>query len=355
MNSPTITAAHPIFPLLTKSSYLRPSMFKSGSGSVSIRAGTVVKVWESLVHFEGDTAVTMPTLEAGTDYAVFVSDSGSVEAVAWTENTGESPVPPSGAWELIGGFHYLPGGVPSIGAQTGGNTTPAILSNSIWDLRFRPNCPDPRGMTYTGSCWIDIYFLNPNHETIGTSRENQIIANGRSGGPDYRPVRPTRYGGNGSAKQAFNWWAAVEALQIHGKRLPRYDEMVTAAYGVTEAASRGSLPVKTGLSRDNVGSSNRDEKFTSWCGLIQATGCHWIWLGDFNYWPDSTGGEAWRDIAEGRGRIYIPGNRALAVMLFGGKYNWTVESGSRTTETIEIPSDVSQSISQRGAADHMQM
>lgn len=340
------TALATAIPVLSKVSAASPAIARTGAGTASVKAGTTVKVGTTLVRFASDAAITMPTLTAGTDYAVFVSSAGAAQAVAWTSNTGVDPTPPGGTWTWIGGFHYAPGSNGS-SAEAGGNTTPQINAQAIWDLKFRPDCPDPRGMTFTGSCWIDIYFLNTGHETIGSSRENQPIANG-----SVRPIRPLRFGGNGSSLQNFTWWAAAEALQIHGKRFPTYAEMCTAAYGVKEQTSRGTVPVKTGLGRDNAGTV-ADQNFTSWCGVIQATGCHWVWLDDFNYWPDSTGGQAQRAITEGRGSILIPGDRAFTVLLFGGKYNLTVESGSRTTETIEMPSDTSQSISARGAADHM--
>ena len=40
---------------------------------------------------------------------------------------------------------------------------------SIWDVKFRPSCEDPRGMALvSGQFWADIYFTNTNHEVNGT-------------------------------------------------------------------------------------------------------------------------------------------------------------------------------------------
>src|SRR5690606_32197157 len=133
------------------------------------------------------TAITMPSLAAGTDYAIWIKPDGSLEA------TADHVSPPASGSRKIGGFHYAPGG--NAAAQAGGNATPQINEYSFWDLKFRPACSDPRGMVLVaGTFWVDIYLLGVNHHTDGTSRYNVTIADGSS-----PPKVPTSFGGNGSS------------------------------------------------------------------------------------------------------------------------------------------------------------
>jgi hypothetical protein len=342
---------------------INATIFKRlSASSIAIRKDTKIDVNGAVVTFSSDTTVTLPSLTVGADYVVFVSSSGAAEAVAWTGNTAQWSTS-GGEWEKgaiaypsapmtnaipVGGFHYAPGGNGG-NSQAGGDTTPSINKHSFWDLRFRPNCDDPRGMVYTGLCWFDIYFLGVDHETNGTSRYDVNIANGT-----VKPIRASLFGGNGSALQEFNWWAAAEALAVHGKRLPTYQEFCCATFGTTEQAERGNVPITTGIATTNAGTTNTDEKFTSWCGVIQSTGVHWIWGADTNFWDDTTDGTGQHFITEGRGSIYAQGSRAMTVLLFGGKYNLSGNSGSRCTETIEALSDTTLSISARGVANHLQ-
>jgi hypothetical protein len=215
----------------------------------------------------------MPTLTAGTDYAIWVKDDDTIEASA-----NFSSAPGAGNWRKIGGFHYAPGGNAS--AQAGGDDAPAINEYSFWDLKFRSACPDPRGMTLVAdSIWADIYLLGVDHIINGTSKYNVTIADGAS-----PPKIPTKFGGNGStAYSSFNWWEANEVLRSHGKRLPTYGEYAALAYGTTEATSSGGgsggdVPT-TGVS--GTSATNAWNKFTSRWGVIQSTGCMWVWGANF--------------------------------------------------------------------------
>lgn len=76
---------------------------KTAAGTVSIKAGSKVKCAGVVVEFNTDTAVTMPTLTAGTDYAIYVCTDSTIRADA-------SFSAPSGYTTanslMIGGFHY---------------------------------------------------------------------------------------------------------------------------------------------------------------------------------------------------------------------------------------------------------
>ena len=307
---------------------------KTGDGTASIKAGTKVYVAGTVVTFVAATAITMPALTAGTDYAIWVKDDATIQAT-----TNFSSAPGAGNWRKIGGFHYAPGS--NAAAMAGGDTTPAINAYSFWDLKFRPACPDPRGMTLVAySFWADIYLLGVDHLTNGTSKYNVSIADGSA-----PPKIPTKFGGTGSnAYSTLNWWEANEVLQSWGKRSPTYDEFAALAYGTTEATSSGGSDVPTtGVS--GTGATNAWNKFTSRWGVIQATGCMWIWGGEFG---GGAAGASWTANTGGRGSTYQMEN----AVLFGGNWGSTSYSGSRASNWGNSPTNSNNNIGARGVCGH---
>src|SRR5690606_22276580 len=118
------------------------------------------------------------------------------------------------------------------------------------------------------------------------------------------PKIPIKFGGNGSmAHSTLNWWEAHEVLQSWGKRSPTYDEVAALAYGTTEATSSGGSDVPTtGVS--GTGATNAWNEFTSRWGVIQATGCMWIWGGEFGGGATGAAGASWTANTGGRGSTY---------------------------------------------------
>lgn len=319
-------ASVPAYGLFAKADPTTVAFTKTAAGAASIKAGTKVDVAGTLVQFSSATAITMPTLTAGTDYAIWVKDDGTIQA-----SSSHTSAPGAGNWRKIGGFHYAPGG--NANAQAGGDTTPAINAYSLWDLKFRPACTDPRGMTLVAdSFWSDIYLLGVDHLTNGTSKYNVTIADGSS-----PPKIPTRFGGNGStAYSTLNWWEANEVLQSYGKRSPTYDEFAALAYGTTEASSVGT----------DQGSTILNSAYTSKWGCIQSSGCMWIWGGEFG---GGAAGASWTANTGGRGSTYQMEN----AVLFGGSWDNTSASGSRASAWGNSPTLSSNSIGARGVCDHL--
>lgn len=308
---------------------------KTGAGTATIKAGTKIAVVGTDVTFAGDTAITMPSLTAGTDYAVWLKDDATIQAT-----TNFTSAPGAGNWRKIGGFHYAPGG--NAAAVAGGDTTPAINAYSLWDVKFRPACPDPRGMTLVAdSFWSDIYMLGVDHLTNGTSKYNVTIADGSS-----PPKIPTKFGGNGStAYSTLNWWEANEVLQSWGKRSPSYDEFAALAYGTTEATSTGGSDVPT-TGQNATSYTNAWNKFTSKWGTIQATGNLWIWGCDFG---GGAAAASWASNTGGRGDTYQMEN---AVVL-GGFWGYTSNAGSRCSGWGNSPPDSTNGVGARGVCDHL--
>lgn len=306
---------------------------KTGNGTASIKA-CKIDVAGKTVEYTSVTAITMPALTNGTDYAVWVKDDATIQASA----NFTSP-PGAGNWRKIGGFHYAPGG--NAAAQTGGNTTPQINEYSFWDLKFRPAAIDPRGMTLVaGGFWADIYFTGVDHLTNGTSKYNVTMADGSS-----PPKIPTKFGGTGTnAYASMNWWEAAEVLKSHGKRLPTYSEFSALAYGSTEASSVGTDQVSTIL----------NAAYTSRWGVIQATGVLWTWGDEFSYRQDGSATPwNWRAVSGGRGSLYLYSDTALVAAVFGGGWNNGSDAGSRCSYWGDYPWYSYSNIGARGVCDHL--
>jgi len=299
---------------------------KTGNGTASIKAGTSVMVGSVSVKYVSATAITMPTLVAGTNYAIWVKDNAVIQAT-----TNHSTAPDAGNWLKIGGFHYAPGG--HSGSPGGGNATPQINEYSFWDLKFRPECFDPRGMTLVAdSFWADIYLLGVDHLTNGTSAYNVTIADGAS-----PPKIPTKFGGTGtSAYASLTWYEACEVLRSWGKRAPTYSEFAALAYGTTEASSIGTDPVSTTWNATYI---------SKW-GVAQSSGNLWIWGDEFG---GGAAGAGWVANTGGRGSTYQQEN----AVIFGGDWGDTSNSGSRCSFWNYAPSNSRNFFGARAVCDHL--
>lgn len=318
--------ATPTYGLFFKADPSTVVFTKTGAGTASIKAGTYMYIGSTMVSFGSATAITMPTLTAGTDYAIWVKDDATIQA---TSNFTSAPG--AGNYLKIGGFHYAPGN--NAAAQSGGNTTAQINAYSFWDLKFKPQCPDPRGMVLVGgSFWSDIYLLGVDHLTNGSSKYNVTIADGSS-----PPKVPTLFGGSGTgAYSEFNWWEAGEVLRSYGKRLPRYDEFGALAYGTTEASSVGT----------DQGSTVWNAAYVSKWGVNQAAGVMWVWGADFG---GGAAAASWTANTISRGSTYQMSN----AVILGGDWSVGSNSGSRCSFWVNSPTASSASLGARGVCDHL--
>lgn len=336
---------------IKKADPFTPAFILSG-GTLSVRPGLEVSVGSYVFNVSTYTPVALPTtMVAGTDYAVWASPLGFEASPSFDS------APSMGA-EIVGGFHYAPGG-NATDVNTGGNATPQISPYSIWDLNFRPRCANARGMVLVAdSFWTDIYLLGVDHIVNGTSRNGVVIADG--GEP---PRRPLTCGGNGVAKAALDWWMANEIMISHGKKLLSYEEACTAFFGAREGVPRGNDPVTTGLATTNTASYAHDYMMTSKWGVIQATGCQWVWGRELGY---SVGASPYDGsprtpqikpdfyaMSDSRGVLIQDTETATRGALLGGKWNASVgQPGSRCLDWADGVQLTSISISARGRADH---
>ena len=297
---------------------------KTGNGTATSATTIYVEVNGTVLTIASGTTIDMPSLTAGTDYAIWAETDGSLQA------SSNHTTPPSANARKVGGFHYAAGSNAS--AQSGGDTTAQINQYSFWDLKFRPHC-DPRGMALVADAfWADIYLTGVDHHTNGTSKYNVTIADGSS-----PPKVPSEFGGNGSTTYgSYTWFEVQELLTSHGKRSPTQREFMALAYGTTEASSIGSDPSTT----------NWDNAYVSKWGINQASGCMYVW-GDDRGGPAA--GASWNANTEGRGSEYNAPNAAR----FGGHWGTGSDAGSRCSDWGTSASLSGSSRGSRGVCDHL--
>jgi hypothetical protein len=336
---------------------------KTGSGTVSIKAGSLVAVNGKLIAFSAQTAVTMPSLTGGTDYAIYVCDDGTIRADA-------NQSAPSGYTTTnsrkVGGFHY---GLVASGTTVAGGSfattgngmiwtqgdvdkIAGINEWSLWDLKFRPTCADPRGMARVGSTWVDIYLCSTDTAANGTSRAGTNIASGT-----VLPKIPAEFGGNGTTTYpSLNWYVANEIARARQKRLMWQHEFAEAAFGVTENQTIDATASTYPTTQRNAG-------YTSKFGLEQASGHHWIWGQDSNFYSEVASPAGSNKQVTGntgaagsqRGEIYTFGTYGLVRAIFGGARSDGASSGSRASNWSNFPWSSYWAIGLRAASDHVQL
>ena len=306
---------------------------KTGVFTATTSTTIYVEVFGTVHTIASGATITMPgAATTGTDYAIWAKTDGTLEAT--TDHTS----PPTANARKVGGFHYAPGGNAT--GVSGGDTTAAINALSMYDLKFRPACPDPRGMTLVaGGFWADIYLCGVDHYTNGTSKYNVTIADGSS-----LPKISAAFGGNGSTTYAGGTWFAFNEIMMGvGKKLPTYLEYCALAYGTTEASSGGTDP----------GSTILRAAYTSKWGVMLASGNMWQWSRDFIASGKDDSDGAWQTgLTETRGNIFTFGASARAGLL-GGTWNFGSDSGSRCSFWVLAPSASGSGIGGRGVCDHL--
>ena len=316
--------------LLSKVDLASPCFTALGLASMAIKAGTAVVVGGSLIRYENQTAVALPVHTVGKDYAIYACADGNLIASAnFTAPDGYTTVNSL----KIGGYHYGPGALAT--AQAGGDTTPQILAASIWDLKYRPACADPRGMSKTPFGWVMLYPVNTTPHLLGPSAYNATIADGAS-----LPIKHPSFGGDGSATYPdFSRFVADELLGAFGLRLLTPGERAIAAYGVTEGTSRGTDPGVT------LCDAPRTSKY-----MYQAAGNMWEWMAGQTDNPSGT--FAWQASPQSRGNVY---HVTLRAPLGGGVWGDGAVCGSRCSSWYFSPWSSYSDIGARGCCDHVEL
>lgn len=285
----------------------------------------LVSVGDSMMSYQEGVGIALPGLVNGTDYAIYATVSGLVVSNNFTALTGFT----AENSRRIGGFHYQDG---------------FINERSIWDLKFKPACDDPRGMVRTvGGFWSDIYLLNTTPDLLGTSAYNAQIADGSS-----CPKKPAVWGGNGTEQYTtFTQYIATEVLAAYGKRLPNQHEFSVLAQGSKTGHVSSSDPVKTKF----------DVNARSMVGCEQVSGHMWQWGSEC--WDRGNGASSydWNDMnTDGKGQVHaMVGSEGVGASLFGAYWGHAGFSGSRASVWNYEPWDSGSNVAARGVCDHVQL
>jgi hypothetical protein len=315
-----------------------PLFTKPTATTLEVIAGAVLNGQ----YYATATAVTMGTHTNNTDMAIW--QNPTTGALVSDASYTTAPAGATGG-SIVGGYHYIPSGRPT--AFDNGSPTAAaeILEYSIWDLTWRPECPDPRGMTCVdGRFWCDLYlcgatsYAGTDFSAVQSSKIGLTIA-------DYNspPLIPGFYGGNGSTAYTLfggnnpgSWYSFTEIAHSFGKRLMFSWEFHAAAFGAPEAGSRGT----------DAGTVIWELQ-SKW-GLAQATGTMWTWAIERVGVSAVTGNT--NTNTGGRGTEYADYPRAL---LLSGGFSSATLSGSRSAYWIRTPSHGDGTVSARFAAGHL--
>lgn len=321
-----------------KSNPMMPAWKKVSESVIAVSQTIYIGVGLNTFKFDDNDPIALTAPVAGTDYAIWCTTTGDLVA-------DESfSTPPSVGAVMVGGFHFAPGGNAPLDPNgnwanhNGGDTTPQINEYSLYDLKWKSDGLDHRGLTLVNnSFWTGIYHLAQNHLNGAVHRNNTPIAK-----DGQNPQNP--YGNGTQYYSDSNWWNIGEALAYHGFRMPTMSEFQLYAIGVKEGASRGNDPVTSGIGTTNVGSSNPDERFTSHWGVIQATGVVSQWSLDqtISSTDQTTSG------LQGRGGR----NRYTLAAYLGRAWEAASEPGSRASAS-DVPWLSSTRISSRGLRDHV--
>lgn len=302
-----------------------PLFVKVSPSSIKIPAGLKLTVGTESFKVLTDYTLTLAsklvgsTKTAGTDYYVYAKSDATFYISANDAITAD---------RLIGGFHY--GLVGEAETVTGNKLEEdmvkirGINQYSFWDLKYRP-VASPKGMVNIGGKWYDIYLLNSEHITNGTSKAGVTIAAGTTEYGRAIPKIPLEFGGNNTLTYGkFTWFQACEIAKAASKQLLNYSEFPTIAYGVLEGVSSSTNAYET-----VAGKIEHYPNLTSKYGIEQAAGVQWIWGADLANYPTDTVW-VWKANTDGRGQIYSTDNSPTAVVLGGDRDDGAI-AGSRAS------------------------
>ena len=322
---------------------------KTAPDGFKVPSGTKIDIDGIVVSLSADVPMSLSsdldtgTKIAGTDYYVYAKQDGTFYISA-NKNITSTDL-------LIGGFHY--GLVPEAEAKTGNKTDADMVAirginqYSFWDLKFRP-IANQEGMVYINGKWYDIYLLNSEHITNGTSKAGATIAGGAvDANARAVPKIPLEYGGDGTTNYgAFKWYHATEVGQSHSKRLISNEEFMGIAYGVLEQKSS-----QTDGYEVVAGKIEHYPELTSKFGIEQATGTQFIWGSDMGADAAASGYQA---TTEGRGSIYGTSTSPKAVLL-GANRGYGVNAGSRASSWVYCVWDSGWGVGSRFTCCHLEL
>jgi hypothetical protein len=309
---------------------------------IQCNAESYIRVGDGVLIVDTNTPIGWADLDtgaaaAGTDYFVYACLPGSGTTPVFKISTNASY--PSGynvsTSRKIGGFHTLCMAVGTIGGHPLTDyAIKSILPYSLWDLKHKPSCSDPRGMVYNAAQneWVDIYLAS------GTGASTA-----------------SAYGG--TISDTRNWMDFVDDFIAVDKKLLTDSGFQSAAAGSNEETniSGSADPVTTGGHSDTA-----SRRMISNIGCEDMCGAMWQWLLDQSFRIDGlpdTGDPTWayQDLSGSKGSLYKQGTYGDVKLLAGGAWNDGSRCGSRARFADSCRWYAGSSLGGRGRADHVKL
>jgi hypothetical protein len=206
--------------------------------SVKVLAGTTIKIGSRIFNVSSDTTLTWTDLdtgveEGGKDYHIFAYDNNGTLVLKIHKTTAYNDYIDTNATDG-GGLTYPTGYTSSNSRVIGGfhnNATDTsatagdILQYSVWDLKNRPSCPDPRGMVKSKfkNVWFDIYLASA---WDGATQVTTMPGSDPYNQSTYKVCSVYQ----GTIWDTMTWYYAQQRGHNSGKRLLMYDEFIDNGY-----------------------------------------------------------------------------------------------------------------------------
>ena len=253
-----------------------------------------------------EQTLTLSSPVIGRNYYVQCSSTGVV--------TISTEITDSATSKCIGGFHY--GRVRL--SRTISNVTTGIVPNSVWTLRWRPDCKSPDAMVYLGGkLWGDIYL------TRVKTKANTVDGIGAA------VQDSSAYGAMPcTGAEGFCQFTFTECLAKVGKRLSYSEEFVAAADGSPIGLDKSNANAWSAST--SIAKCGQVANAISFLNVVDLVGNIWKCNADkyeLNN-PVSKPNYAWHAVSDIKGDTHGPGEFGVGCLISGGCHSDGSHCGS---------------------------
>jgi hypothetical protein len=254
----------------------------------------------------------------GNNYYIEAYADGKVEVSSTRIDSDEAV--------CIGGFHY--GRIRL--STTASDVTIGIIPNSVWTLKWMPNCKCVDAMVYIGeNLWGDIYLTRIKTSSPKNSEGGEVYESSAFG------ALP------GTGTEGFSQYTFTETLCKVGKRLCSNDEFVRAADGAPvglDGSNTNAWTATSNTSRTTCGNVAYSVSLLNICDLV---GNVYKWCRDkYELNNGGTTTYAWHLLGGTKGDVYGPGSYGLGALGAGGNWSYGAHCGSRCVNVYYYPWNV---------------